>query len=68
MNVHTGLDRLNGRIKTPFVGRMLLLAVVVGTAGVLGAVVFRYLILAFTFLFFGARFQDVLVESVVALP
>lgn len=68
MNVHTGLNRLNRRIRTPFVGRMLLLAVVVGIVGGLGAVVFRYLILAFTFLFFGARSQDVLVESVVALP
>ncbi len=68
MNVPTSPGRLARRFKAPFVGRMLFLAIVVGIVGGLGAVVFRYLILAFTFLFFGAQSQDVLIESVIALP
>ncbi|WIV66640.1 chloride channel protein [Natrialbaceae archaeon AArc-T1-2] len=61
-------DRIVRRFETPFAGRLIVLAVVVGVVGGLGAAAFRYMILVVTFLFFGAHSQDVLVESVVALP
>lgn len=52
----------------PFIGRMILLSSIVGVVGGLGAVAFRYLIRLFTFVFFGAESQEVLIESVVGLP
>ncbi len=56
------------RIEEPFVGRTLLLGLVVGVLGGLGAVAFQWLLVGSTLLFFGASSQFELVETVVDLP
>lgn len=60
--------RIEGWFDRSFPGRMLLLAVVVGVAGGLGAVVFRYLLIGITFLVFGVQTQAALLDTVESLP
>ncbi len=56
-------------IETPFRGRLLLLGVIVGIAGGLGAVAFQYLLIGTTALFFfGATSQAALLERAGDLP
>ena len=61
-------NKLVNFFKTPYEPRMIVLAVIVGIIGGLGAVLFHYLILLFKYIFYGATSTDTFLDTVRMLP
>ncbi len=66
--IKSSLEDFESYFRTPYMPRMVVLAVAVGIIGGLGAVAFYYLILLFKYIFYGATSTNVFLDHVRALP